>query len=234
MKSEYFLPGFHRAAAVKSDANGIFHVAASEMNWIGRLSQIVKLILTGWGCWHSSWLLLTHTHTQSQTAAGALVTVCSAFHTETNRHVCSHISHTLPSLGFRFMCFTRTTRITVVYSKDLFRKGRNTSIVLNAQCRVTVQEVVVRISLTHMRSHIRGQCPATRRAAKTRSCRNEWEERKGMWENEMEGGKIERETERERDGVLISHMTREREREAMRCTQPKWSKQRNKWVMNYE
>lgn len=48
MKSEYFLPGFHRAAAaVKSDANGIFHVAASEMNWIGRLSQIVKLILTG-------------------------------------------------------------------------------------------------------------------------------------------------------------------------------------------
>lgn len=28
----------------------------------------------------------------------------------------------------------------------------------------------------------------------------------------MEGGKIERETERERDGVLISHMTRERER----------------------
>lgn len=66
MKSEYFLPGFHRAAAaaaaVKSDANGIFHVAASEMNWIGRLSQIVKLILTGWGCWHSSWLLLTHTH----------------------------------------------------------------------------------------------------------------------------------------------------------------------------
>lgn len=118
MKSEYFLPGFHRAAAaaaaVKSDANGIFHVAASEMNWIGRLSQIVKLILTGWGCWHSSWLLLTHTHTQSQTAAGALVTVCSAFHTETNRHVCSHISHTLPSLGFRFVCFTRTTRITVV------------------------------------------------------------------------------------------------------------------------
>lgn len=50
MKSKNFLRGFHRAAAaaaVKSDANGIFHVAASEMNWIGRLSQIVKLILTG-------------------------------------------------------------------------------------------------------------------------------------------------------------------------------------------
>lgn len=35
----------HRAAAsaaVRSEANGIFHVAAPEMNWIDKLSQIPR------------------------------------------------------------------------------------------------------------------------------------------------------------------------------------------------
>lgn len=36
------------AAAVKSEANGIFHVAASEVNWIGKLAPRVSLcFLTG-------------------------------------------------------------------------------------------------------------------------------------------------------------------------------------------
>ena len=217
MKSKNFLRGFHRAAAaaaVKSDANGIFHVAASEMNWIGRLSQIVKLILTGWGCWRSSWLLLTHSHTVTNggRCTGHGLFVLLFIHRNKPTCLLTLYSHS-PVFGLSFYAFfPPSTRITVDYYKDLFRKGRNTSIILNAQCRVTLQEVVVRISITHMRSHIRGQCLATRRAAETRSCRNEWEERKGMWESEMEGGKRERKRKRERDGVLISHMTRERGR----------------------
>lgn len=105
MKSEYFLPGFHRAAAaVKSDANGIFHLAASEMNWIGRLSQIVKLILTGWGCWHSSWLLLTHTHTGTN---GSRCTCHGLFcFSHRNKPTCllTHFSHS-PVFGLSLRVF---------------------------------------------------------------------------------------------------------------------------------
>lgn len=35
--SEFSAPG----AAVRSEANGIFHVAASDMNWIGKLTLLV-------------------------------------------------------------------------------------------------------------------------------------------------------------------------------------------------